>query len=147
MNKEVYARDKKKILVAVDGSEHSNLVITKAIEYARLLSGEIVLVYCQIKFPSVMAQLHRDKEISDIIKYAEQLVAPYLARLRESDIRVEERLMEEPAGTRISDVARIEKCDLIIMGSRGLTNLASLIVGSVTNRVLQTAPCSVLVVR
>ncbi len=139
--------DKKKILVAIDGSEHSNLVITKAIEYARLLNGEIVLVYCHIKFPSVMAQLHRDKEISNIIKYAEQLVAPYLARIRESDIRVEERLMEEPAGTRISEIARIEKCDLIIMGSRGLTNLASLIVGSVTNRVLQTAPCSVLVIR
>ncbi len=139
--------DKKKILVAIDGSEHSNLVITKAIEYAMLLNGEIVLVYCHIKFPSVMAQLHRDKEISNIIKYAEQLVAPYLARIRESDIRVEERLMEEPAGTRISEIARIEKCDLIIMGSRGLTNLASLIVGSVTNRVLQTAPCSVLVIR
>lgn len=35
----------------------------------------------------------------------------------------------------------------IAMGLRGLTNLASLIVGSVTNRVLQTASCPVLVVR
>jgi nucleotide-binding universal stress UspA family protein len=47
----------------------------------------------------------------------------------------------------ILNQAAESKCDLIVMGSRGLTNLASLIVGSVTNRVLQTAPCSVLVVR
>ncbi len=139
--------DKKKIVVAIDGSEHSNQVVAKAIEFARLMHGEIVLVYCHMKFPSIMAQLHRDKEISNIIKHAEHLVKPYLEQIREADIRVEDRLMEEPAGTRITEIARIEKCDLIIMGSRGLTNLASLIVGSVTNRVLQTAPCSVLVVR
>lgn len=55
--------------------------------------------------------------------------------------------MEEPAGAVVSNIARIEKCDLIVMAYRGHTNLANLIVGSVTNRVLQTASCSVLVVR
>ncbi len=90
---------------------------------------------------------NRDKEISAIISEAEKLIKPFLQRFESENIPTEDRLMEEPAGTVISDIARIEKCDLIIMGSRGLTNLASLIVGSVTNRVLQTAPCSVLVVR
>ncbi len=139
--------EKKRILVAIDGSPHSDAVVAKSIEYSRLLHGEIVLVYCHLKFPSVLAQQNRDREISNIINHAERLVKPYLAQIREADIHVEERLMEEPAGTMISEIARIEKCDLIIMGSRGLTNLASLIVGSVTNRVLQTAPCAVLVVR
>ena len=78
---------------------------------------------------------------------SEQLVAPYLQKVKDAGIVVEERIMEEPAGATISHVARIEKCSLIVMGSRGLTNLAGLIVGSVTNSVLQTAPCSVLVVR
>jgi len=137
----------KKLLVAIDGSEYSNKVLDKAIEYANLLDAEIVLVYCHKKFPAIMGQPYRDKEISAIIGETEKLIKPYLARLKDKNIQVEERLMEEPAGTIISDIARIEKCDLIIMGSRGLTNLASLIVGSVTNRVLQTAPCSVLVVR
>ncbi len=137
----------KKILVAVDGSEYSNKVVDKAIEYAKLLNGEIVFVNCHKRFPAIIGQPYRDKEIADIISDAENLVKPFLQRFKTENIHVEERLMEEPAGAMISDIAKIEKCALIIMGSRGLTNLASMIVGSVTNRVLQTAPCSVLVVR
>jgi nucleotide-binding universal stress UspA family protein len=67
--------------------------------------------------------------------------------LREAEVDVEERLMEDPAGAVIPDIARIEKCELIIVGSRGLTNLEGLFLGSVTNRVLHTTPCSVLVVK
>lgn len=139
--------DRKKILLAIDGSDYSDKVVEKAIEFIKVLDGEIVFVYCHKRFPAIIGQPYRDQEISSIISGAEKITAPYLHRLRSEKIPVEERLMEEPAGKVISDVARIEKCDLIIMGSRGLTNLASLIVGSVTNRVLQTAPCSVLVVR
>ena len=138
---------RKKILLAVDGSDYSNVVIDKAIEYAKLLDGEIVFVYCHKRFPAIIGQPYRDNEIASTISEAEKLTKPFLQRLERENIPVEQRLMEEPAGTVISDVARIEKCDLVVMGSRGLTNLASLIVGSVTNRVLQTAPCSVLVVR
>jgi nucleotide-binding universal stress UspA family protein len=137
----------KKILVAVDGSDYSYAVLDKAIEYARLLNARVVFVHCHRKFPTIKGQPQKDKEISDIINETETLTTPLLQYLERAKIPVEKRLMEEPAGAVISDVARIEKCELVVMGSRGLTNLASMIVGSVTNRVLQTAPCSVLVVR
>lgn len=136
-----------KILVAIDGSEHSYLIVDKAIGYAKLSNATIILVYCHRRFPSIMGQPDRDEEISTIIIESKNLIAPFLQHIRKADIAVEELLMEEPAGAVISDIARIEQCELIVMGSRGLTNLASLIVGSVTNRVLQTAPCSVMVVR
>ncbi len=138
---------KKKILVAVDGSEYSDLVVDEAIEFVKVVDGTIILVYCHKKFPSSMAQPYQEDVISHIVSEAEKVVNPFLKKIKAAAVSVEDRIMEEPAGSAISDIARIEKCDLIIMGSRGLTNLASLIVGSVTNRVLQTAPCSVLVVR
>jgi nucleotide-binding universal stress UspA family protein len=137
----------KKILVAVDGSDYSYDVLDTAIEYTRLLNARVVFVHCHRKFPTITGQPRRDKEISDILSETETLIRPFLQYLEKATIPVEERLMEEPAGAAISDVARIEECKLIIMGSRGLTDLASLIVGSVTHRVLQTAPCPVLVVR
>jgi nucleotide-binding universal stress UspA family protein len=136
-----------KILVAIDGSEHSYLIVDKAIEHAKLFSVSIILVFCHRRFPTIMGHPYRDEEISNIISESEKVITPFLQHIRNAGIAVEERIMEEPAGAAITEIARIEKCELIVMGSRGLTNLAGLIIGSVTNRVLHTAPCSVLVVR
>ncbi|KGO34900.1 MAG: universal stress protein [Desulfoprunum sp.] len=137
----------KKILLAVDGSDHSAKVLETAIEYARLMGAMILFVYCHEKFPAILGEPYRNREIVKILDESEKVVTPFLQRLAVENIPFEDRIMEEPAAKRITDIAEIEKCDLIVMGSRGLSNLASLVVGSVTHRVLQTAPCSVLVVR
>ncbi|MGB3210333.1 MAG: universal stress protein [Desulforhopalus sp.] len=137
----------KKILVAIDGSDHSNRVIESAIEYAKMLQAKVILVHCHRKFPTIFGEPQRNELIVSILHNAELLIAPFSKRLREAEIEFEERLIEEPAGAMISDIAKIQKCSLIIMGSRGLTNLEGLFVGSTTNRVLHTTPCSVLVVK
>jgi len=116
-------------------------------EYAKLLNTGIILVHCHEKFPANLGAPYRNSRIAGIIRESEKLIEPFVQRLESENIPVEDRLMEEPAGKMISAVAEIEKCDLIIIGSRGFSNLTNLIVGSVTTRVLQTAPCPVLVVR
>ena len=136
-----------KILAAIDGSEYSSLIVDKAMEMAQLVDAEIILLHCHRKFSIIESHAYREEEMSHIINEADKLVGPFVKRIRDADVEVESRIMEEPAAEAITDIARIEKCDLIVLGTRGLTNLAGLIVGSVTNRVLQTAPCSVLVVR
>ena len=136
-----------KILTAIDCSKYSSLIVDRAIDQAKLMGGRIILLHCHRKFSVIESHAYHEDEMALIINEAEKLLTPFAERIRKSELTVEPRIMEEPAAAAISDIARIENCDLIIMGSRGLTNLASLIIGSVTNRVLQTAPCSVLVVR
>lgn len=136
-----------KILTAIDGSIHSIAVLDKAIEYARLLDGEIILLYCHKRFPKILGEPYKDKAITDILLEAENLIKPYLQTLKDSGVSYTERLMEEPAGSVIPNVADIEKCKLIVMGSRGLTDLEGLIIGSVTHRVLHLANCPVLVIK
>lgn len=137
----------KKILLALDGSEHSHKVLETAIEYAKMLNAAVVFVYCHEKFPQLLGEPYRNREIARILEESGITIAPFLKQLAAAGLSVEERVMEEPAAKRITDIAEIERCDLIVIGSRGLGGLTSLIVGSVAQRVLQTAPCSVLVVR
>lgn len=139
--------EQQKILVAVDGSEYSDKVVARAIEYARIHNNQVVLVYCHKRFPTIRGEPYRSQRIAEILQEAEALVAPYLKRFQEGDVACDIRLMEEPAGAVIPNIAAIEKCDLIIMGSRGLSNLEGLIIGSVTHRVLHLAGCGVLVVK
>lgn len=136
----------KKVLVAVDGSHYSDKVIDKAIEYACLLEAQVVFVHCHRKYPRLLGQPYRDQIISAIKDEILETVTPYLKKLKKAEVPYIERFMEEPAGKAIAEVAEDEKCELIIMGSRGLSNLQGLIIGSVTNRVLHLATCPVLVV-
>lgn len=47
----------------------------------------------------------------------------------------------------IADYARREAIDLIVLGTRGRSAIAQLLIGSVAERVVRTAPCPVLTVR
>lgn len=136
-----------RILVAVDGSSYSAKVVDKAIEYALLMQAELVLLHCHRKFPKLLGQPHRDTYISRIRDEANDVVKPFIRAMRDADTPFVLRLMEEPAGAMIPEVAKTEGCDLIVMGSRGLSNLQGLIIGSVTNRVLHLAHCAVMVVK
>lgn len=137
----------KKIVVAIDGSDHSERVVDTAIHYAKLLKAGVILVHCHRKFPTLLAEPHKSEVIAHTIKNAEKLIEPFSRRFQDEQVDIEERLLEEPAGSMICEIARIQHCELIIMGSRGLTSLEGFFVGSVTNRVLHTTPCSVLVVK
>ena len=139
--------EQKRILIAIDGSKFSAKVMEVGIDYARLQDAEIVFVYCHRKFPTLIGQPYRDKMISAIRDEAEEITKPFLDMLTEAGIHHIERIMEGPAGAMIPEVAKTEKCDLIILGSRGLSNLQGLIIGSVTHRVLHTAHCPVLVIK
>ncbi len=50
----------------------------------------------------------------------------------------------EPAHE-ISRVAREQSCDLIVMGTHGLSGLSRLLMGSIADRVIRLAPCPILI--
>ena len=136
-----------KILIAVDGSEHSKRAVEYAIELLKMLQAEIILIHCHKNYPTLLGEPYLQQAINKINQEAETLVKPFRELFREGNITITERIMEGRAGEVIVEVANTEKIDLIIMGSRGLSDLEGLIVGSVTHRVLHAASCPVLVVR
>ena len=137
----------KKILVPVDGSDYSTRAIDSAIALASMTNGEILAIHCHRPFPVILGEPYYQKAIDKIMKKSDELLEPYRKILQISGIPFSDRVLEGPAANAICEVAKLEKADIIVMGSRGRNELEGLLLGSCTHRVLSMAPCPVLVVR
>lgn len=137
----------KKILNPIDGSEHSIRATEYAIELARLLDAEIILLHCHARFPIVLAEPYFQQAINEINKASEELVDPFVEILEKGEVKFEVRILEGTPGNRIPDVAKNEKIDLIVMGSRGVTDFAGLFLGSVAHQVLHKSECPVFIAK
>ena len=137
----------KKIMVPVDGSQYSIRAADYAANLAKHMDSEILLIHCHKSFPNVLGEPYFQKAIDKILKKSHQLLDPYKKIMQDAEVSFVDRILEGPAAKAISEVATIEKIDMIVMGSRGRNDLEGLLLGSCTHRVLKTAPCPVLVIR
>lgn len=135
----------KLILVAVDESRRSGPVVEKAMQMAHAFAAKILLVYVRPKVLN-LGQPYYQQLLDKYIEHADNTVAPHKALLEQNRIDFEELVLEGDPAEMILEAARIEKCDLIVMGTRGLSNIQGLALGSVSNKVLHAAPCMVLMV-
>jgi len=137
----------KKILTPVDGSKHSINATRYSAELAAMTDAGIILLHCHRKFPVILAEPHFQNALNKIMTESEELIVPFVKILELNGVKFETRILEGSAGRAIPEVAVIEKIDMIVMGSRGCTNLEGLILGSVTHKVLHSALCPVLVIK
>ena len=135
-----------RIMVPVDGSDHSMRAAVYAADMAECMEGSILLLHCHKSFPAFLGEPYFQAAHDKIVKEANRLMAPFRELFQYREIPYAERLLEGSAASAICRVAEIEPCGLIIMGSRGRGDLKGLFLGSVTHRVLQRSPCPVLVV-
>ncbi|WP_022665055.1 universal stress protein [Desulfospira joergensenii] len=137
----------KKILNPVDGSDHSMRSTRYGVELAKQFNSKILLLHCHARFPVVLSEPYFQNAINEIMKDSEELVSPFETLLEKGDVDYEVRILEGAPGTNIANVARIEKVDLIVMGSRGVSDFEGLFLGSVAHQVLHKADCPVFIVK
>lgn len=135
------------ILLPVDGSEHATRAASYALKMAGLMGARLLLLYCHRPFPVKLGEPYFQNAIDKIMVEANAMLEPFRSRLTEKGIEFADLIMEGPPGEKICDIAGIENCEMIVMGSRGRSDLKGLLLGSTAHRVLQQAPCPVLVVR
>lgn len=136
-----------KILNPIDGSDHSKNSTRYAIELAKQFNSLIVLLHCHSRFPVVLSEPYFQQAIDEIMKNSEELVSPFEAMLEKAGVNFEVRILEGLPGTTIANVAEIEKIDLIVMGSRGVSNFEGLFLGSVAHQVLHKSNCPVFITK
>ena len=135
------------ILNPVDGSDHSIRSTEYAIKLAKLLDARIILLHCHARFPIVLAEPYFQQAINEINKASEELVEPFIKMLEQGEVKFDVRILEGAPGNKIPEVAKIEKIDLIVMGSRGITNFTGLFLGSVAHQVLHKSECPVFIAK
>lgn len=135
------------LIVPVDDSAESLKAANYAAAMAKGFGAELVLVHCE---PAVSLRLGRpnaDEAEARRRAAAEDVLAPYRLMCAEYEVPCRELALEGPSAETIVDAARAEKADMVVIGSRGKTDIEALAVGSVTHTLLTMAPCPVLVVR
>jgi nucleotide-binding universal stress UspA family protein len=137
----------KQILNPVDGSNHSMRSTQNAIELATLFHARIILMHCHARFPIVLSEPYFQQAIDGIMKASEKLVGPFIELLEKAEVTFDVRILEGAPGNKIPEVAKIEKIDLIVMGSRGVTDFAGLLLGSVAHLVLHKSDCPVFITK
>ena len=152
-----------KILVPHDGSELSDRALNKAIEFAKPLKFDIIILHILddklIPSEAIMNMLGKKSstvmdaklQILNIVRIgAEQLLKDRTEKVRKSGINVRFIVGMGSPAEGVANVARNENVDLIIMGSKELekengSKLKAL--GSVTRRVSEISDCPVMIVK
>lgn len=143
----------RKILVAIDASEASDRAASVAAELAGRVGDEAIVFHVREWSIGMSAAVPAAGlgavELEDPDE-AVELVRLILKRFEAEGVVATAELrtgMHGGVAGQILDFARGEGVGLIVMGSRGLSSLSGLLVGSVTHKVLHLAECPVLVVR
>jgi nucleotide-binding universal stress UspA family protein len=142
------------ILVGTDGSETAQAAVRRAIELAAGLQARlnIVSAYEPVSDPRLRGeQVGAPADVQWAINPHDDVLA-LLERARseaasEGVSPVETFARQGDAADAIVDVAEEQKCDLIVVGNKGMTGAKRFLLGSVPNKVSHLAPCSVLIVR
>ena len=138
----------KTILVATDFSDASTL----ALEYARVLAhrfGAGLRVLHVVETPLPLGSELYTPEVMTVaeraVADAQQQLAATMAQVTGDDVIGQVLVGQAPK--KIVEYALDHDVDMIVMGTHGRGALAHLLMGSVAERVVRTAPCPVLTVR
>ena len=140
------------ILAAVDGSDQSMRAIDAAISLAAKYESLLTALYV-IHIPFGERLYPRvawyEQFIKEIVKETSEWSADIQRRGREKRVPIELKMSEtnESVFREITRYARENGTELIVVGSRGKSDLEKFFLGSVAAGVLAVAPCPVLVVR
>ncbi|MBW2424973.1 MAG: universal stress protein [Deltaproteobacteria bacterium] len=141
------------ILVPTDFSEDAQHALGTAKELARQFGSKLVLLHAyRVDLPMSTPALGGgfilpDGFYEDLRAHATKQVEELAAETSKEGFEVSGIAMEDRASVAIVEEAKRLPADLIVMGTRGLTGLKHVALGSVAERVVRDAPCPVLTVK
>lgn len=133
--------------MGTDGSETAGEAVRQAVQLARLLGAELLVLHGPATTTNV-SDMGFGVPAPDVeaMRSAGRKILEQAAGEAGSDLRVRTIMWEGDPAEAILDAAEKEGVDLIVVGNRGMRGAKRFLLGSVPNSVAHNAPCSVLIV-
>jgi nucleotide-binding universal stress UspA family protein len=148
----------KKIIVPIDGSEHSDRALDYALDLAEKYSAEIKLLSVaqpvvatgpMFLTQTMLSPASTTMYVKEIEAAHEKMLANAFKKAKETkpNINISKQLVNGRPADKIVEIANEEKFDVIVMGSRGTGGIKEFFLGSLSDRVADEARCPVLLVK
>jgi nucleotide-binding universal stress UspA family protein len=137
-------------LVPLDFSTYADQALDYAICLARTLNARLTLLHVVQPVPMTgidMGVALPETYLQELEEEVQRSMEAALARVTAAGLPGERVVLYGVPFQEIIDTAKARHVDLIVMGTHGRTGFMHFLLGSVTERVVRLAPCSVLVVR
>lgn len=139
-----------RIYVAVDGSTESEFAFEKAVGIAtRNVGSKLHLVHIIDRRSTMMMDQYDSSNLEQATQYAEQLLKAYQQRAATYGVTDVELVIEQgsPKQALVKKFAPLTEHDLVICGATGLNRVERFLIGSVSDNIVRSSGCDVLVVR
>ncbi|NOQ44194.1 MAG: universal stress protein [Nitrosopumilus sp.] len=134
------------ILVPLDGSGDSQKALLQACDLAKNYQANLILVYVVEKSHSLNL-LDRKEYLEILRKFGNKVLIKGKQTAKNKGLDVTTMIKEGNISNEIVKLAKNKKCNLIIVGSKGLGATARFFLGSISNKLANNSPCSILIVK
>lgn len=140
------ASDFSRILVCCDGSKYSETALRKACGLAKHYKSSLTLIHVVEK--TKKSEILAGKEYLQILKkYAKSSLDKAQKIANEEGFSPKVVTREGSIADEIIRYAKLDKTDLIVVGSKGLGAVLHLLLGSVSSKLAHHSLCSVLIIK
>jgi nucleotide-binding universal stress UspA family protein len=140
-----------KILHPTDFSSCAENARTLAVQLARALGAELILLHVAVESPPFREGWMRVGELEQLfveqIEWAKRALEERAADCRSRGVPSSARVVSGAPHEGIVEAAKQESAAFIVMGTHGRGAVGRFLVGSVADRVVRTAPCAVVTTR
>ncbi len=139
----------KKILIPTDGSDTSEKAAEHGVRLAKAVGAEVLCLYVIdiSAFTGIPTEAIWENMRGLLEDEGKKAVDAIEAMAKKYNVKFDSMIKEGIPAEDIAKAAREKAVDVIVMGTAGRSGLDKFLLGSVTEKVMRTAPCPVLVIR
>jgi len=141
-----------RILIAVDGSPFAERALEHAVDLSKKYGSKLLIAHVVLRrfyavTPSEAGVLATTVFVKEMESEGKKIIDKSDEFAREAGVPHECKLVQGVPADEIVRLAQSENVDLIVLGSRGLTEVRAFLLGSVSDKVIHHSKCPVLIVK